>query len=423
MKNTYCKFITLFYFVIYKIFKYTHWFSFMPIYKVSSKINSNISPDYILYDLLIYRMNGSHNKTILLDVKKQQLKSNYETQQHDTENTNDPISTIYIVEITLYRTNMLQTTCVSVTPFRRMYTLEELSTRRAFSSVKRENPCYYESKGKTQLESEGRNIKTITISNHGRAFIAKEYPENSANDPFAKNKVEGDIFLRFHHMDFPDQSSSSLCGPAVFFYCLQADRPDIYMQAANELWLYGQTKIGDLQITPSKGCRHPSGKFYDESSQPLTPLISGLDWLTLASLRDSENTVFSYDSVDYKVSGISMFDSIAEWFEKAGYEKVFDNVGITRGTLHDIRALNTYIKQGYRVITLIADSLLESSESNLTIPSHWIVWDGEVTEDANGKVSLQLFSWGTVNNWIKKDKDIHFFINRFFGGMVFKSLT
>ncbi|MDA6523593.1 hypothetical protein OSL43_24365, partial [Escherichia coli] len=70
-----------------------------------------------------------------------------------------------------------------------MYTLEELSTGRAFSQVKRENPCYYVSNGRTQLESEGKNIKTITISNHGRAFIANEYPEDSANDPFSKKKL------------------------------------------------------------------------------------------------------------------------------------------------------------------------------------------------------------------------------------------
>lgn len=394
----------------------------MPIYKVSSKINSNVPPDYILYDLLIYRMDGNHNKTILLDVKRQKLKSNYETQKHDTEDTNDPVSTIYIIEITLYRTNMLQTTCVSVTPFREMYTLEELSTGRAFSQVKRENPCYYVSNGRTQLESEGKNIKTITISNHGRAFIANEYPEDCANDPFSKKKLEEDAFLRFHHMNFPNQSRSSLCGPAVFFYCLQIDRPDIYIQAANDLWLYGRTKIGSLQITPSENCRNPSGKFYDESSQPAVPLISGLDWLTLASLRDSENTVLSYDSINYEISGISMWDTVAGWFEKAGYVKIFDNVGITRGNIQDIRKLNAYFKQGYKVITLIADGLLTSSESSLTVPSHWIVWDGEVTEDANRKVSLRLFSWGEVGEQIKREKNINFFINRFFGGMVFKPL-
>ena len=409
--------------MIYDIFQKTFWFSFMPIYKVSSKINSNVPPDYILYDLLIYRMDKDHNKTILLDVKKQKLKSNYETQKHNTEDTNVPLSTIHIIEMTLYRINMLQTTCVSVTPFKRMYTLEELSTGSAFSSVKRENPCYYESSDRTQLESERGNIKTITISRHGRAFIAKEYPEDSANDPFSKKKVEEDIFLRFHHMDFPNQSWDSLCGPAAFFYCLQIDRPDIYIQAANDLWLYGRTKIGSLQITPSEGCRHPSGKFYDEDSQASVPLISGLDWLTLASLRDSENIVLSYDSVNCEISGISMWGSLAEWFEKAGYEKVFDNVGITRGTVQDIRTLNAYFKQGYKVVTLIADGLLTSSESSLTIPSHWIVWDGEVTEDTNGKVSLRLFSWGKVGEQIKIAKNVNFFINRFFGGMVFKPLV
>ncbi|MFH2476368.1 hypothetical protein, partial [Citrobacter freundii] len=40
----------------------------------------------------------------------------------------------------------------------------------------------------------------------------------------------------------------------------------------------------------------------------------------------------------------------------------------------------------------------------------------------NRKVSLRLFSWGEVGEQIKREKNINFFINRFFGGMVFKPL-
>lgn len=59
----------------------------------------------------------------------------------------------------------------------------------------------------------------------------------------------------------------------------------MYVQAARDLWRYGKTKIGKLNIVPGEGCRHPVGHFYDD--------ISGLDWMTLAGLRDSENAIFS----------------------------------------------------------------------------------------------------------------------------------
>ncbi|MCM6167808.1 hypothetical protein M4B56_27935, partial [Klebsiella pneumoniae] len=49
----------------------------------------------------------------------------------------------------------------------------------------------------------------------------------------------------------PNQGRTSLCGPASFFYCLQMDRPDVYKQAAIELWMQGKTKIGTLDITPA----------------------------------------------------------------------------------------------------------------------------------------------------------------------------
>jgi hypothetical protein len=46
-----------------------------------------------------------------------------------------------------------------------------------------------------------------------------------------------------NYSSYPNQGWTSLCGPASFFYCLQMDRPDVYKQAVNELWLHGKTKI------------------------------------------------------------------------------------------------------------------------------------------------------------------------------------
>jgi len=381
----------------------------MAVYHISTRINSNVPADYLLYDLYIYRMDSSRNKYPLIDVKQQPFLGNYETQSHMTGNINESLSTIYIMEIKLYRKTMLHTHCVTPVPFTKMYTLEEFASGKAWSPVKRENPCYFESKGTMKPENQGGETKQIKITIPERSFIAKEYPIGTPQDPFEKNKIEADIQDRFYYFSYPTQSGASVCGPAAFFYCLQKDRPDVYAQAARELWRYGKTKIGELEITPGEGCRHPAGHFDNN--------ISGLDWMTLAGLRDSENAVFSFDTLDSPIAGITMWQTLSKWFEKAGYEKVFSNVGIAQAGIQGIRDLNEYINKGYKVVTLINDGLLNGSLSDkLTVPTHWIVWDSPVTQDISGTVRLKLFSWGQVENQIKLGKDMSFFINRFFGG-------
>lgn len=388
----------------------------MSVYHVSTRISSNVPASEILYDLCIYRMDSEKRKHSIVDVKQQALLTNYETQSHATENVSEPISTIYIMEVMLYRKTMLKTLCVSPQPFTKMYTLEEFASGKAWSSVKRENPCYFQSTGTTKSVSEGDNTVVVKISRPERPFIAQQYPIGSPQDPFEKTLIEQQINRRLNQVDYPNQFNASLCGPAAFFYCLQKDRPDVYTQAAQELWRIGKTKIGQLEITPSDGCRHPTGHLYGD--------ISGLDWMTLAGLRDSENKVLSFDNLDSPLAGITLWGTLTEWFEKAGYEKVFSNVGITQSGIQGVNELNEYIQKGYKVVSLINDSLLLGSLSErTTYPTHWIVWDGLVTHGNDGFVHLNLFSWGNVTDRIKPGKDISFFIHRFFGGVVFKSLN
>lgn len=146
--------------------------------------------------------------------------------------------------------------------------------------------------------------------------------------------------------------------------------------------------------------------------------------MTLAGLRDSENAVLSFDTLDSPVAGITMWPTLTTWFEKAGYERVFSNVGITQAGIQGIRDLKEYINKGYKVVTLINDSLLRDSMfEHTTYPTHWIVWNGPVTQGNDGFVGLNLFSWGDVSQRIKSRKDLSFFIRRFFGGVVFKPLV
>lgn len=392
----------------------------MAVYHLSTRINSNDSADSILYDLCIYRIDSERNKHVIVDVKLQPIQVDYQTLQHATSDISEPLSTIYIMEVMLYHKMMLHTTPVLSTPFTHMYTLEELSTGKAWSPVKRENPCYFITTGTTKRVSEGSAVKTVKISKIERPFIAKEYPIGDPGDPFDITKINTQINNRFNQLSSPSQGRASACGPAALFYCLQKDRPDVYKQAARELWLYGKTKIGQLEIAPGEGCRHPAGLFYNEYG---SPLISGLDWMTLVSLRDSENAVLNFDTLDSPVAGVTLWTTLNEWFEKVGYELVFSNVGITQAGIKGINELNEFVRKGFKVVTLINDGLLDGSDSIFTVPTHWIVWEGPVTEDSFGHIHLELFSWGSVKDHIKPSAKISFFISRFFGGMVFKPLS
>nr|WP_250368581.1 hypothetical protein [Klebsiella pneumoniae] len=328
----------------------------MPKYNIYTKIESNVSAVDLFYDLNVYRTDASNKKHILLSVAQQPVTSNYQTQSHETNDTEDGLSVIYIMEMNLYRKHGGKLFSVLSSPAKKMYTLGEMASGQAYSKNKRENVCYFETKAQTKpVNDKGEdNIHTVQITCQKRAFIAKEYPVGSPDDPFDKNKIEHQILSRMNRSSFPNQGRTSLCGPASFFYCLQMDRPDVYKQAAIELWMQGKTKIGTLDITPGDGCKHPKGSFYFSGSER----ISGLDWITLASLRDSENSIMSYDDIDDEVAGITMWGKITEWFEKSGYVKIYTNVGLGRCSIEDVARLSEYADNGFKVVCLISAGML-----------------------------------------------------------------
>lgn len=413
----------------------------MPIYSIYTKIESNVPTDKLLYDLSVYRVDANKQKHFLVPlIAKQTLQSNYETQRHSTIDTNDPITTIYMVELMIYRSHALGIYQALNKPFIRMYTLEELVSGKACSEKKRENACYFESTGQSKPSSKGGNTITLSITIPERPFVAKEYPINTPKDPFEKEKFEFELLERMNHgkqFDFPDQGWTSLCGPAALFYCLLRDRPDVYEQSARELWLYGRTKIGKLTIEPSKGCRHPSGSFYkidpNTKRETNSSTISGLDWITLASIRDSENSIMSYSEISDQVSGITDWWSLANWFEKIGYEKIFSNTSLAHSNLQDIVTLNEYFTKGYTVVSLISAGMLaDYGGADISFKNHWIVWESPMYSSLgqnitlNNKLSdianIKAFSWGEVKQQIKPAKNLEYILSHVYGALVFKKV-
>ena len=230
----------------------------------------------------------------------------------------------------------------------------------------------------------------------------------------------------FANSYYPNQGPTSLCGPAAFFYCLLIDRPDLYVKCVIDLWEKGEVKIKNLSIKPSENCKKPKSLGNDSNK------INGVDWITLASLRDSENIAFSYKEVSDQVSGITLAGALKEWFLNVGAELLLSNV--TYGFHIDkdkLLRLVTY-KQQYpqaHIVSLINAELIGGSSSGIPgiKKSHWIVW--KTAPQSNGKdinsttqnvdkIEQNAITWG-YDNYKVPHRELQQYLSYNFGSMVF----
>lgn len=84
-------------------------------------------------------------------------------------------------------------------------------------------------------------------------------------------------------------------------------RHNVYKQVANELWKYGKTKIGILDINLEM----------DADTRKEHSIMITLEKLYRASLRDSENSIVSYDEIDDQIAGIYASGSAGQSSEYA----------------------------------------------------------------------------------------------------------
>lgn len=253
-----------------------------------------------------------------------------------------------------------------------------------------------------------------------------------SKDPFSKRQVEASLQSRLNE-PLPDQKLSSLCGPAVYFFCLINLSPSKYKTVVKQLWETGETTVGTLKIKPSiNGCRKVT-KFYKEDGIAKIPPI---DWITLASLRESENLAILLNNPSLEIPGITTWSEVSRWFERSEFKVVkkipFSLTGYSPNLIYE---LNQYITSNHYVVTLINAALLSGGASSGTeiFPDHWIVWtdqlrdttgkviDGEIGMDPNTiEVRLKAFSWGENKQQLGAKKTLYEFGKRVFFALVVK---
>lgn len=390
-------------------------------YPVQVSIKSNAPIDELFYDMQVYREVAGIRFNLLKPTGKQPVQQGYVTAQHETEELVANQVADGILELILYRKDeeVLDepfTAIYSITPVMRGKEKKPLLSR---PYVK-----YLETVNQTKKSQGGStNIVPVAISSQERIFEAPEHPVGDPLDPFTKTKIDNDLIARLQR-PYPNQDRSSLCGAASFFYCLLKDRPDLYQQIVKDLWETGETQLGTLNIKPSDKCRHPTSFFYQNGNTR----VPAIDWITLASLRDSENILLRYSSPDAAAAGITMWGKIKAWYRKIGAERIFNNISIIHSNRQDAVNLSSYVGNGNYVVTLIGSGMIGG---DTRAKSHWVVWESPLRTAGGSLVTsntpltevvrLQVFSWGGIYN-LTPGLTLKDFLKYLYGGLVFKKI-
>jgi len=240
---------------------------------------------------------------------------------------------------------------------------------------------------------------------------------------FAQNK-SGGAFPNINRVDVVDglrdrvapggaeniaQMGSSLCGPAAVMFCVTNKNPEMYARYVMDLYNKGEAQFGTLTVKPGEACRN-----YDPRR------IAPVDWIALASLRDSENRYMSYASVDNEAAGITVPKTMVNWFRAAGYTQTHERTQLFGGLVqedHEIAQAGTARLKGCDVCIFVSWKVLDSMGSLSAIPDHWIVLTKPIRLDTrNREISMQVFSWGEIRNLPRQGTgDLDDFLKNYYG--------
>lgn len=318
--------------------------------------------------------------------------------------------------------------------------VDEFSSQNRYN-VKLDIIKYKESNNITKpSQPNNPNIVEVTLPTN-RIFIEVTYPPGNSNDPFTKERVETSLYSRLKD-PYPNQRSTYLCGPAAFFYCVLNSDKKVYAKIVKDLWEKGEVTVNKLKIKPAiDGARSVKG-FYKvikdaNNKQRLSPRISVVDWITMGSLRDSENGVFGYNTAESqnwigdKFNGFTAFTApvdMENWLKNIGYKIVYTERSYNSRVESLIKA-NSYSMTTHFMIVLTMGAIVEGqpeiprfSKFQVRGPSHWIVLtdniktkQGQLVTSAtphNTIVSSYCATWGSRQRI--KDQELSFLSDNFY---------
>lgn len=187
-----------------------------------------------------------------------------------------------------------------------------------------------------------------------------------------------EINKRANAPHFIYQGYAPLCGPAAFMYCVAKHHKEVYRRYVAELLIHGEAKLGQLHVKPSLACRNGSA----QETHPV-------DWVALASLRDSSNGLLSMSSGGSNMAGITAAGQMVEWFESCGLFSGADSKVnyVFGGSAKTLMEANQHHGSGSLVCLLIRAAIINPVQGEVPLnklkkgtpktilgtPDHWIV--------------------------------------------------
>ena len=261
---------------------------------------------------------------------------------------------------------------------------------------------------------------------HAHNFVKtfKTQTDTKGTFPYiTRTAVAEGLSLRIDRPWLIKQGEAGLCAPAAFMYGIAFHQPYQYVKIVADLYNKGTANVGTWQLKPSHDL-----KTY---ALPSNSRIHPSDWIPLASIRDSANWFFDYESTSDN-GGTTASETIT-WIKKAGYHKLRhdyndffckDQANLAKGSALFRDDWNVMLRIDSAVLKM-CNGVLEPNKKNpfkpkaqkegswTTTPNHRVALASGVTFGSNGVVSLKIFSWGNVYIFTNFPLDI--FLSHYFG--------
>jgi hypothetical protein len=213
-----------------------------------------------------------------------------------------------------------------------------------------------------------------------------------------RDEVGIGILLRIAKPGILHQRNASLCGPSSLLFTLLLDQPIQYARYAIDMYEKGYAHIGRIFIKPSP-------RIFLAKLASIDPV----DWITMASLRDSENWILDYQTASREFAGITLPGELADWFRRAGYSDVRQDANVLRhqrGT-ENMDEASRLFASGYRVCLFIGGDMIEADNqtNSATLPDHWVPLVSPIDRSGD-HVKCTVHNWGDGATAIPQGKPL-----------------
>jgi hypothetical protein len=221
------------------------------------------------------------------------------------------------------------------------------------------------------------------------------------------------ITVRTNTPEVISQGGSPLCGPAVVAYIMAKHFKEQYRSAVLDLFNYAEAFVGPNHFLVKPRVGAPYLKKADDLDR-----MPQADFVLLASLRASANSVLSYDGAN-GLGGVSWPSEIENWLERMlGVRAAMDKSKIMDAPMDELVMLEEMtldLEAGYECLMHINAAMI-AGDFPWPTRRHWVVLK-QVLPPTLGpdNVKLSFFTWGYTGSLAEKEMTKAHFASNFFG--------